>query len=185
LECRASVDVCDAAEDCTGDAVDCPGDAKVTTGTTCRVAIDLCDSPESCTGSTDTCPGDVPQPVGYLCREASGPCDATETCTGASNACPADVVEANLTPCPGDEDQCTDDHCDGAGSCVHPPIPLAPLCNYVVVGGSDTRSGLVRTRNATFVQGSVCADRADIGDTTRISDVPGQALLVLVQSLKR
>ena len=64
---------------------------------------------------------------------------------------------------------------------MHPPIPLAPLCNYAVVGGSDTRSGLVRTRNATTVQGSVCADRADIGDVTAISAVPGEASLVLLQ----
>ncbi|HXC51553.1 MAG TPA: dockerin type I domain-containing protein [Candidatus Limnocylindrales bacterium] len=53
------------------------------------------------------------------CRAAAGVCDAVEKCTGSSAACPADGFKSAQAGCTNDSNVCTNDHCDGAGACIH------------------------------------------------------------------
>lgn len=50
---------------------------------------------------------------------------------------------------------------------------MAPLCDWVVVGGSDIQRSTVRTRYNAEVYGNVCSDRGDLGEATRVFVVPG------------
>ncbi len=111
--CRASVDVCDAADFCTGSNAACPADAKSTA--ICRGAAGLCDISESCDGIADTCPADVIQPVNTSCRAAGGVCDLAEVCDGSSAACPADLK--STAQCRGSAGDCdVAESCDGVGN---------------------------------------------------------------------
>ncbi len=58
-------------------------------------------------------------------------CDATCTlaacysCTGQPSVCTPEAID---TACPDDGDDCTDDVCDGAGTCTHPAGPADVPC---------------------------------------------------------
>lgn len=77
-------------------------------------------APRASTGDDD-----IHMVRGAICGDAArGPGEDCEREGGAHPACCSaatcrfDVVD---TPCAGDGDACTDDRCDGAGTCVHPP----------------------------------------------------------------
>lgn len=179
--CRVSAGVCDLAETCTGSSATCPADAK--SSAECRSSVGVCDSAETCDGINNSCPADAFLPATTVCRgEASG-CDAPEFCNGSTAACSADLKKLAGTTCSDDGNVCTDDQCDASGDCTHPPIPLAPLCDWVVVGGSDTERSTVRTRYNAQIYGSLCSDRADIGEATGIDVVLGteESSLALVE----
>lgn len=57
--------------------------------------------------------------AGSECHAGGGVCDPAETCSGASATCPSDFVEPAGTACTDDADACTDDECNGAGTCEH------------------------------------------------------------------
>ena len=50
---------------------------------------------------------------------SAGVCDTAETCTGASAGCPANAFRPGGATCTDDANVCTDDACDGAGTCLH------------------------------------------------------------------
>jgi cysteine-rich repeat protein len=134
--CRAAVGICDLAENCTGASGTCPADAKKTT--VCRAAVGICDIAEVCSGSSDACPADVKSTA--VCRAATGVCDLTETCNGTASTCPGDAFQPSSTACASDGNPCTDDKCDGAGSCGHPGNSAS--CNDgLFCNGADTCSG--------------------------------------------
>jgi hypothetical protein len=148
-ECRASADACDVAETCTGTSDTCPADGFASSSTQCRASAGSCDVAETCTGSSSTCPSNGFASSSTVCRSSAGVCDISETCTGSSAACPAnakstgvcrlasadcdaaefcdgsnddcpaDQLSAPGSACTDDGDICTDDECDGAGTCVH------------------------------------------------------------------
>jgi hypothetical protein len=147
--CRPAAGACDVAETCTGSSAACPGDALASSTTVCRPAAGACDVAETCTGDSAACPPDTVLPDTTVCRAAAGACDVAESCTGMDPACPpqgevrgmscgsgevsacdgADtcagqgVCLTNHAPigasCPDDGNICTDDVCDGEGTCQH------------------------------------------------------------------
>lgn len=56
-----------------------------------------------------------------VCRPADGDCDTAEHCTGASATCPSDSFVSAGDGCADEGNPCTDNECDGAGACTHPP----------------------------------------------------------------
>jgi hypothetical protein len=55
-----------------------------------------------------------------VCRGADGECDVAETCTGQVATCPADAFKPNGSGCSSDQNVCTNDVCNGSGTCTHP-----------------------------------------------------------------
>lgn len=152
-ECRASAGACDLAEACTGSSAGCPADAKKASGdacagdgnpctldqcdgsantcqhpagnagSTCRVAAGLCDVAETCDGTSTTCPTDLFQASSHTCRAATGVCDTAESCSGVDPDCPPDGFVASGMACTDDGQPCTNDACDGSGTCAHEALP--------------------------------------------------------------
>ena len=52
------------------------------------------------------------------CAPATPPCEGGETCNPGSGLCELNADAPLSTPCDADAVACTDDHCDGSGSCV-------------------------------------------------------------------
>src|SRR6185369_16409940 len=50
-------------------------------------------------------------------RGANGECDVAETCTGQVATCPADAFKPNGSGCSSDQNVCTNDVCNGSGTC--------------------------------------------------------------------
>lgn len=106
--------------------------------------------------------------------ESGEDCDGGNSASGdcCSSTC---HYESAGSVCSDEGNVCTDDECDGLGSCAHQPIALAPLCEWVAIGGSDTVRSSIRTRYSAQISGSICADRGDIGESTGILVAPGTA----------
>ena len=91
--------------------------------------------------------------VGTVCRASTGECDPAEVCDGASGLCPAPAFVASEMACTTDGNVCTDDVCDGAGSCLH-RNNSAPCTDNVFCNGPDSCS-----RGAcSFHPGNPCFD---------------------------
>src|SRR5262249_55258559 len=151
-------DVCNETADNCFDAIatPCTADGNVCTDDHCDGAGSCgvnntapCDDGLFCTG-TDTCGGGV-------CNHSGGPCPGTDcnTCQEGSDSC-FDPVDSACLDEGTQHSECTNDRCNGAGSCTHSPIALAQLCNWAVVGGNGTQSSKVRTRLAVQIGGGVC-----------------------------
>jgi len=120
----------DPGEDCdlagaNGGAGTCctVGCGFVSAGTECNASTGACDPAETCTGASGLCPADEIATAGETCRAAAGECDVAESCDGVTVDCPADAFETAGTACADDGDLCTEDECDGAGTCEHPGKP--------------------------------------------------------------
>ena len=59
--------------------------------------------------------------AGTECRASAGVCDIAESCDGSSVTCPVDGFASSAADCTDDGEPCTDDKCDGAGTCAHRP----------------------------------------------------------------
>jgi hypothetical protein len=121
--CRAgSGDACDPDERCTGlTGQGCPPDVVMNPTVVCRAGSgDACDPDEHCPAVPGAaCPADVLEPAGTECRADTGECDVAEECSGtAGQPCPDDTGIAAGTSCEEDGDLCTDEECNGSGSCV-------------------------------------------------------------------
>jgi N-acetylneuraminic acid mutarotase len=101
--------------------------------TICRASAGTCDVAEYCTGTSSHCPADAKQPSTTVCRGTTGSCDVAEYCTGSSNACPVDGFAASGTSCTSDSNACTQDVCNGAGTCTHPQVPAGTSCGSGLV----------------------------------------------------
>lgn len=190
--CRAAAGDCDAAESCDGSSVSCPGDSVQPATTSCGDPSDTeCDDPDTCDAAGFCQPNNAEEGTGCddgaycngsdtcsggACTHAGAPCPGGE-CGGCDEQLDSCTSAGASTPCTDDEDPCTRDHCDGAGTCAHPPIPLAPVCNWAVIGGSDTRTSSVRTRTDSEIDGGVCADTALISTTAALIGHADWALL--------
>jgi uncharacterized delta-60 repeat protein len=140
-------DIC-AAGVCGGQAKDCAGAGDECNDGICDEALDqcvgqpkangtICDDGLYCNGS-DTCIGGIcsshsgtPCPddglycngsescdeAGDQCLHSGSPCSETEcnTCQEATDSC----FDVAGTSCADDGNICTDDQCDGSGTCVH------------------------------------------------------------------
>ena len=120
--CRPSAGPCDVAENCTGSGAACPDDHFAPSTQVCRPSAGECDVAENCSGDSATCPADGFQPASVVCRPAAGVCDVAENCTGSAANCPANGFQPTGTPCEdNDHIACTEDLCDGSGTCVSTP----------------------------------------------------------------
>jgi len=125
----SSGDHCDGAGNCAGTPYSCvPGQCETTSacngaggctatykgqGTACDDADDCtsadhCNGAGACAGTAFTCP-------------APTECEESVTCDGAGG-CDA-LNKAQGEPCAGDGLDCTNDACDGAGTCGHEILP--------------------------------------------------------------
>ena len=136
--CRPVAGVCDVAESCDGSSNDCPADGFQDASVVCRTAAGVCDVAESCTGSGPDCPADGKSTA--VCRPAAGECDVADSCNGVSDDCPANAFKPASAGCTDDGNVCTDDLCDGAGSCVH-PNNTAPCSDGNACTAPDVCSG--------------------------------------------
>lgn len=193
LLCRAASGECNPAETCSGSSPVCPGDSFRPATTPCGDPSDTaCDDPDTCDGSGSCRANNAADGVDCddgawcngpdlcssgACQHAGSPCpggECVEYCEEETRSC---LRADETTPCTDDDDPCTRDTCDGAGTCTHPTIPLAPVCRWVVVGGSDATTSSVRMRTNSDVVGGVCADSATILTT---SDLGGHASWALL-----
>ena len=80
-----------------------------------------CDDALFCNGA-DTClTGECDGHAGDPCAAAT---DCQTTCNETSNACES----TPFVPCGDDGNTCTDDVCDGLGTCTHPALPAGTVC---------------------------------------------------------
>ena len=166
--CRPAAGACDAAEVCDGVSTTCPANGFQMSGTPCGNPLaDACTDPDSCDGvgtcqsndagsgtlcpddgnpcTTDQCDGggSCAHPAGNagaLCRPDAGECDVADHCTGVSSACPPNAFEPSGTACTDDGNLCTDDECNGSGSCQH-PNNSNPCDDHSVCTQADQCSG--------------------------------------------
>ncbi len=122
--CQSPNPPCEGGEVCIPGTGLCSALPDAPTGTSCEIdgnlcTIDVCNGSGMCNFLTNvTCAGPVP------------PCEAGQACNPASGQC-FDLPDAPLsTACERDGNLCTQDHCNGSGSCVQfgnvscaPPVP--------------------------------------------------------------
>ncbi len=108
-ECRASTDLCDAAEQCTGTSSACPADALEPNGTICRADAGACDVAETCDGASTTCPVDAFVSNGTPCPNGTF-CDGADTCQSGTCTSPGTPCGFGET-CNEGEDACFMDGC--------------------------------------------------------------------------
>lgn len=142
-------DACNATGECVGlliacdDGNDCTDDLCV--AGTCEFApnsANPCDDGVACTVS-DVCVGATCQGVPLVCNDGlactndgcnpgtgacdyvpmPGPCDDSDPCT-IGDMCNGSQCVGNQVDC-NDDNICTNDFCDGTGTCVHNPMPGA------------------------------------------------------------
>jgi hypothetical protein len=122
--CQAADPPCEGGQFCdpgTGSCVDNPDAAM---STPCEEDGDLCTG-EHCDGNGSCVPH---APYDVICQAPNPPCEAGQECNPSTGGC-VDLADAALsTPCERDGNLCTNDHCDGDGSCVF-------LSNVICAGG--------------------------------------------------
>ena len=104
------------------------------------------------------------RPSTEVCRAGDGECDSEETCTGTSDVCPADAFEPAGTTCTDDGNECSQDVCDGAGSCAHPNLADGTACtdDGLFCSGVETcQAGTCTSAGDPCSSGGECADSCD------------------------
>jgi hypothetical protein len=113
--CDEAGDTCDdpPGTPCTSDLNACTDDECDGAGVCVNVPnTDPCDDSLFCNGA-DTCSGGS-------CGHAGDPCLGGPECADACNETANNCLDLAGTPCTTDPNPCTDDECDGAGTCGHP-----------------------------------------------------------------
>ncbi len=86
----------------------------------CQAGMPLtCDDGDACNG-VESCDPQLGCQAGtpVSCAPAVPPCEAGEQCNPSTGLCEPLPDPPNTTPCDLDQNVCTTDRCDGAGSCV-------------------------------------------------------------------
>ena len=189
VPCRASTDLCDAAETCRSTSTVCPADTLATASTVCRAAATTCDVAETCTGTSPACPADVIAAAGTTCRAPSpGSCEVAASCTGASTTCPANGPALVGTICRAAATACDRaETCDGTTTtcATDTPAPGGTTCR-ASVGICDTAelcdgASFACPGDVLLPSGSVCrvsAGLCDLAETCSGAspDCPGDVL---------
>ncbi len=161
-ECAGRCD--EVAGNCfAGTGLPCTDDGNVCTDNICSAlgvceAVDntiSCDDGVFCNGA-DTCDG-----AGGCTTHAGDPCSAGAECANTCNET-ADGCNTPLnTPCTADTNVCTDDVCDGSGTCSH-PNNTASCDDGVFCNGADTcGAGACTHAGDPCTGGGECADSCD------------------------
>ena len=111
---------------------------------------------ESCDETTDSCT--APDPNGSACNDGlfcngadqcdggactvhtGDPCAGGPECAHTCNEAADNCSDPGTTACTSDGNVCTDDHCNGAGVCIH-TNNTAPCTDGLFCNGADTCSG--------------------------------------------
>ncbi len=132
-------DVCDADHDCVHPIQDgfcliggtcyvhhenhpdneCRWCDSETNGWASKPESETCNDSDPCTYG-DHCDGGTCGGTPIVCEDGPGICGADRSCDG-SNTCVVAFPD-NATSCESDGKDCTDDHCDGSGICLHDRI---------------------------------------------------------------
>ncbi len=91
-----------------------------------------CDDGLYCNG-VETC-------VAGVCQHPGDPCAGGPACQTACNETANDCLNPAASPCPPDANPCTDDVCNGSGSCTH-PANTAPCSDGNACTVGDVCSG--------------------------------------------
>jgi hypothetical protein len=112
--------------------------------TPCTDAL-FCNGPDSCSGGACT-------------AHAGDPCAGGPECANVCNEALDSCALPGSPPCTTDGNVCTDDHCDGAGACVH-TANTAPCDDDVFCNGTDVCAGTVCTHGGDpCMAGTECAN---------------------------
>jgi hypothetical protein len=155
---------CNDGNVCTDDACD-PDDAGADVNGCTHVNNSApCSDGTFCNGA-DTCSG------GSCSLHAGDPCVAGLECANTCNEAADNCLTPPATPCTDDGNVCTDDQCNGTGSCVH-PNNTGPCTDGLFCNGTDTCSGgscVVHTGDPCTGGsecGNICNEAADTCNST-------------------
>jgi hypothetical protein len=189
--CRPSSGPCDLPEACDGQAGICPPDDMAPAGTACATddnpcTDDACDGLGACVHQANAAPCDDGNPctIDDHCSEGGcrgtqplcgdgvqGPCEACDD--GALNGMPDSCCSATCTPrdfgtaCGSDGDPCTQDACDGLGTCRHVAEPQPKCAVPRVMRGAKLK---IRRRSATAAELAFTWDHGPAIDETALGD---------------
>jgi len=90
----------------------------------CRLSGSSCDGGATCLAGSTTCPASTPLSSLIQCFTAYNDCTVNRTCDGISLLCPSGFKPSGSS-CNVDGNLCTQDACNGGGSCI-----LGPLLSY-------------------------------------------------------
>jgi hypothetical protein len=164
---------CNGTDTCSGGACaghtgdPCPGpDGDGNCAESCDEGSDTCTAPDpdgsSCTDGTfcngaDTCSG------GACAGHAGDPCVGAVECANVCNEVLDNCLLPGGTPCTDDGNACTDDQCNGAGSCTH-PNNSAPCDDGIFCNGADVCAGGTCSHAGNpCTGGPECADTCNEG----------------------
>ena len=133
VTCQAANPPCEGGEVCNPGTGSCDPQPDADSSTTCEADSNLCTN-DHCDGS-----GSCVLLSNVTCQAANPPCEAGEVCNPGTGNCDAQPDADTSTTCEADGDLCTNDHCDGSGSCVllsnvtcqaaNPPCEGGAVCN--------------------------------------------------------
>ncbi len=140
--CQTANSPCDGGEVCDQATGLCVPQDDTVAGVTCEAesppdlcTIDVCDGMGGCVNI-----GNV------ICQSPNPPCEGGQHCEPTSGLCIDDPDAELSTPCEAESppNLCTNDHCNGAGQCVHLSDVICQAPNPPCEGGAncDPASGL-------------------------------------------
>jgi hypothetical protein len=92
------------------------------------------------------------------CLGPTGVCDGGTACTPATGLCDPLPDPPTSTACEADGDSCTQDHCDGNGSCVELTVLCGACCNSLTgMCNEDTLQSQCVCSHCTWTQGASCS----------------------------
>lgn len=119
VPCRNSTGGCDPVEYCPSTSDQCPDDIIFDNSVICAQAEGVCGLPTFCPGNGNPeCPTERSyRSADTPCHLATNQCDRNVNCSGSSSFCPLGTFAPRGTQCDQDGLNCTDNQCDGKGSC--------------------------------------------------------------------
>ncbi len=169
VSCPPAVPPCEAGEACNPGTGLCAPLADAPAGTSCNADGNLC-TVDRCNGT-----GGCVFASNVACQPASPPCEAGATCNPGTGVCVPLPDAPNGTVCEADGSLCTNDRCNGTGSCVFsssvtcqpasPPCEGGAACNPATGSCQPQADGSAGTPCAD-TDGNTCTTAACNGTGT-------------------
>ena len=164
---------CNGTESCSG------GICGSSTGNPCAGADGDANCSESCDETADSCTG--ADPDGAACNDgafcngndscsggscgvhAGNPCSSGADCADVCNEASDNCFEAAGSVCNPDASECTDDICNGSGSCLHPnKLPAQPCTDDGLECTFDQCDGAGTCAHPAKVSGTACSSDGNL-----------------------
>jgi hypothetical protein len=134
-----------------------------------------CDDGLFCNGA-DTCQ------IGECVGHAGDPCSAATDCQTTCNEATDGCESTPFVPCGDDGNACTDDVCNGSGTCTHPPLPGGTVCRPAATGCDVAETcaggGAPCPPNGFVPDGTSCGDLCTTNGTCQSGVCTGGTPLV-------